>query len=282
MLRELEAHNKSPEPSSDSDQEELFVRTERSSQSAPLDPKRKSKMLREIEAHNQSPEPESQPGVATLHDLGNDWGDLSLTRGARKDLESFLNDKPPTARKNLNLKKLMLEEFSGVEKGTKRFYAEDLSDLGLLSYRRQQKCMNAMGEEEGEEEDLIQNVRTDGRSHPQPMPARREMPRKVRKSVRKSQKVQDSAAELVWPTRDEQKGQSPLALFCIFPFPGAKVKRFGYLPPNLIEAIQIIQSLHKHLSGPPVLSLLTLRWHQRESVSFSSHLDTIPIPHSMR
>ena len=216
MLRELEAHNRSPEASSDSEQEELFVRTERSSQSV-SEPKRKSKLLRELEAHNQSPEPESG-----RQDLKNDWGDLGLTRGARKELEEILNGTPPTPRKNLNVKTLMLEQFSGKEKGTKRFYAEDDSNLALLSYRRQQRCMNAMvreeGEEEGEEEDFLQNIRTNSRSHPQPIPARRTRNPQAKMPIWSRQRVEDVATEMVWPTLNKQKGQSPLAMFCIFPF----------------------------------------------------------------
>ena len=221
MLRELEAHNRSPGTSSDSEQEEHFVRTKRSSQSVFQEPKRKSKLLRELEAHNESPEPE--PG---RHDLKNDWSDLSLTRGARKELEEILNGTPPTPRKNLNVKTLMLEQFSGMEKDTKTFYAEDDSNLALLSYRRQQRCMNAMVEEEGEEEgeeDFLQIIRTNGRSNPQPIPARRSRPPQVRMPIRNRQRVEDVVTEMVWPTLDKQKGQSPLALFCCFPFPALRL-----------------------------------------------------------
>lgn len=218
MLRELEAHNRSPGASSDSEQDELFVRTERSSQSVSLESKRKSKLLRELEAHNQSPEPEPR-----RHDLKNDWSDLGLTRGARKELEEILNGTPPTPRKNLNVKTLMLEQFSGKEKGTKRFYAEDDNNLALLSYWRQQRCMNAMVEEEGEEEDFLQNIRTNGRSHTQPIPSRRTRPQQVKMPVRNRQRVEDVATTMVWPTLDKQKGQSPLALFCYFSFPALRL-----------------------------------------------------------
>ena len=177
------------------------------------------------EAHNYSPEPESELPVKALHDLKNEWGDLGLTRGARKDLENILNGEPPTPRKNLNLKTLMLEEFSGKEKGTKKFYAEDISDLALLSYRRQQKCMNQMDENEVEEEDLLQNFSTIGRSYPKPTPlAHGTILQQVRKSRGKSQRDEDMA-ELVWPKLDKQKGQDPVSsctvlLFCLS---GAKV-----------------------------------------------------------
>lgn len=232
MLRELEAHNRSPKGSPDSEQDEIFVRNRRSSQSVSLEPKRKSKLLRELEAHNQSPEPE--PG---RHDLKDDWGDFGRTRGARKELEDIFNGTPSTPRKSMSVKTLMLEQFSGKEKDTKTFYAEDDSDLALRSCRRQQNCMNAMfeeeGDEEGEEEDFLQNLRTNGRSHPQLIPARRTRPSQANMPIRNRQRVEDVATEMVWPTLDKQKGQSPLALFCIFSFPALRVKRFRYyLPPN--------------------------------------------------
>ena len=241
LVRELEAYNRSPGPSPDSEEDELFVRQSeipkpkrRKSriqlfvrQSETPEARRKSKMLRDLEAHNQSPEPESEHAAKILHDLKNDWSDLGLTRGARKDLEDILSGRTPTPKKSLNVKKLMLEEFSGKAKGTKTFYAEDAGNLALLSYRRQQKCMNLMGESDGEEEDLdlLQNVSTNGRSYPQPItPARRTMPQQVRMSMGESQRDEDMV-ELVWPVLDKQRGQSALGsctvlLFCLS---GAKV-----------------------------------------------------------
>lgn len=238
LVRELEAHNKSPVPISDSEEDELFVR-----QSDKPEPKRKSKvqllvrqpetpeqkrqskMLRELEAHNHSPEPKSELAIKNLLDLESNWGDLGLTRGARKDLEDILNGKTPTPKTNLNVKKLMLDQFSGKKKDTKTFEAEGVSEFGIHSYQRQQKCMDPMDENESEEEDLFQNFSTIGRDYPEPIPAaRRRNPRQVKVSMGNSQRDEDVLG-LVWPILDKQKGQSghgscTVLLFCIS---GAKV-----------------------------------------------------------
>ena len=239
LLRELEAHNQSPEP--DAEQEKPRLRTARSVQRVPPGPRRKSLLLRELEAHNQSPEAESESEIEPLGNLKDDWRDTPLTRSASRNLENFVKARPSTPRKNLNLETLMLAEFSGMKKGTKTFYAEHSSSLGpSSSYQRQQDFRKEMSfpvedEEEDEEEDWAQHIGTKGQSYPQPMPTRGKMRRQVKKSKGSNQRDQNLAAELAWLRWDNQKGQSPLALYCFFPFPSAKVKRTHYLLPKLVE-----------------------------------------------
>lgn len=208
-LRELEDCNKSPEPDSDSEQEIVRPKTRRSSQPAVSTPGRKSNLLREIEPYNLSPEPESELDIETRE---------FLTRSARKDFIAFVKGKPPTPRKNLNLRALMLAQFSGLEEGTKTFYTEDNGNLTPSSYQKQQelrKGVDFRDDEEDEEEDWSKIIQTVGRYHPQRISTRRTIARQVGNSAEDSQLNQKLAAELVWSTWDKQKGQSTLLFFSL-------------------------------------------------------------------
>lgn len=217
MLRELEGYNESPEPDSDCEREELRLQTARSSRRAPPESRRKSSMLREIEAHNLSPEPE----VETLCDLKDDWRDAPVTRGARKDLENFVKGKPPTPRKNLNFKALMLAEFSGMENGTKTFDSAESSNLGRSSCQKRQelrKEMDCLDREEDEFLGVAKNIKMDSRSHPQRISTRGITPRQILSSTKDSEQNEKRAAKSTWSTWDNQKGQSTFAVYNIFPF----------------------------------------------------------------
>ena len=208
MLRELEGYNQSPEPNSDFEQESLRPKTARSSISKPLG---EPLMLREIAAHNLSPEPDSEPDVRQICNLMQNWRGARLTRSASRDVENFVKGKPPVPRKSLNLNTLMLAEFSGIEKGTKTFYAEDSIKLEASSSKRQSEFKmesDFLDEEENEEEYLPKKIRTNGRSHRQSILTRGKMPRPVESIMENShqtQKLVSKSARLTW---DNQKGQS--------------------------------------------------------------------------
>lgn len=292
MLRELEDHNKSPEPASESEQAKLQHETTRS-KSQPTSPKscRKSLMLREIEAHNRSPEPGSGLEIATICALKNDWRDVTLTRSARKDLLNFIKDKPPTPRKNLNLDTLMLAELNGMDRGRETFHTESSDNHGPSSYRKQQNVRKEVSfgdEEEDEEEDLPKDIKTNGRSNPQPMPTRRTMPWQVERSIRNSQQNQKLAAEFAWWTWDNRKGQSALALYCIPPFRALRLSDPAIYHgswsthPNDTHILIYMYTciyIHTYIS---MISLLTLLWEQGELMDLSNHPDTTQTPHSKR
>ena len=210
MLRELESYNESPEPDSESEAVTPQVTTLASSQPAPSKPTHKSLMLREIEAHNQSPEPESDRQKEALYGLTDDWGDVHLTRKARKDLVSLITGKPPESRDSLNIGRLMLAEFSGIKKGIKTFHAEDQVNIGLSSDRHQ-----ILSEEVDEEEEFVTPINTKGRIHPRQTSTRRKMPQEVESSlenIQRNQMLATKIASTAWVTWDSQKGRSPPAL----------------------------------------------------------------------
>ena len=214
MLRELEGYNKSPEPDSDCEQEELRLQTARSSQRAPSESRPKSSMLREIEAHNLSPEPE----VEEFCNLKNVWCDAPLTRGARKEIENFVQDKPPTPRKNLNLRALMLAEFSGIEKGTKKYYPAENSNLERSSYQKGQKLekeLDCLDWEEDEDFSIAKNFKKDGRSHPRRISTHEKTLGQVLSSTKDSERNEKRAAKSMWSTWNDQKGQSNFAIYTI-------------------------------------------------------------------
>ena len=213
-LGKLKRYNKSPEPDSDSEQEESSLKAPHSSQQTRQKPQRRSLLLREIEAHNQSPEPESNLEVEVLYHLEDHWGNVPLTRSVRQKLVDVVKGEPSTPRKNLNFNKLMLAEFSGVKKGTKTFYAEGSSNFEPSSHQRQQGVRRDLssGNEEDDEEEAI--------------------PGQVRNTVGNSQRDHKSAAELAWMRRGYQQGQS-----AYFFFSSAKVKLSGYLPPRAPKQI---------------------------------------------
>ncbi len=218
MIRELEPHNQSPEPDLGPEQEQPPLKTAHSSRPKQQKSQRKSVMLREIEAHNQSPEPESDVEVELLCHLKDDWGDVPLTRSVSNNLVNFVKGEPPKPRKNLNLRTLMLAEFSGIEKGTKTFYREDNTNFGSSSHQTQQGLGMSMNfrDDEEDEEDLpesgVQRV-PNGRSHPQWTPSRGTIPRQVEQSVgdsRRDQKLAAESATMRWANR---KGQSAYFTF---------------------------------------------------------------------
>lgn len=210
MLSELEPHNESPEPDSETGVAVYRkTRTSASSHLASSKPVRKSLMLREIEAHNQSPEPESDRQIEALYGLTDDWSDVHLTRKTRKDLVNLIKGKPPESRDSLNIRRLMLAEFSGIGKGTKTFYAE--GKVGLSSDRHQ-----ILSEEEDGEEDFVDPINTNSQILPQPTSSRRKMLQQAGNFLENIQRNQTLATELAstaWATWDNQKGQSPLALY---------------------------------------------------------------------
>ena len=227
MLRELEGFNKSPEPSSDCEQDNLRINNRRSSKSVPPKIRRRSVMLRELEAHNQSPELDSEPEMETLRDLKDDWSDAPWTRSVRKELVNLVKGRPVTPRKDLNVGRLMLTEFSGMKKGTKTFYAEDSNlEASYRVQRKSRKERDFWGEEDDEEEDWKdeeedlqdeeenspKTLEINARNHRQPMATRQKALRQVETSLEKSQRNKEFAVDLAWRTWDNQKGQSPLAL----------------------------------------------------------------------
>ena len=208
MIRELEGYNKPPEPDSDPEKEQVRPKTRRSS-AALSKTRRKSVLLREIEPHNPSPESDSELEIET---------NGPLTRSTKKEFLNFVNGKPSSPKKNLNLRALMIAEFSGVKKGTKTFYAEDSSNLRPSSFQGQQKFRKEVdfGDDEEDEEDGLWNaVRTFGRSRPQPSPTHRTAAWQAEKSMRDDLLQQKLAAESLWLKWNKQKGQSKL---CYFPF----------------------------------------------------------------
>ena len=238
MIRELEPHNQTPEPDLGPEQEQPLRKTARSSRSKQRQSQRKSVMLREIEAHNQSPEPESDAEVEMICHLKDDWGDVPLTRSVSNNLVNFVKGEPTTPRKNLNLRALMLAEFSGIEKGTKTFYREDNSNFGSSLHQRQQglgKNMNFRDGEEDEEGDLpesgVHGV-PNGQSHSQWTPSRGIIPRQVEQSVGdcgRDQKLATESATMRWANR---KGQSA---YFIFSFRALRLSdpAIFYLPPKV-------------------------------------------------
>lgn len=161
MLREIQPHNKSPEPRSEISSGTPQPIARDSSQPELPKRKRTSNMIRELEAYNESPEGDSEPDTEILDDLK-----AHLTRSARHNLINISKNRPLSPRKNLNLRTLMLAEFSGMPKGTKTFYPEDDSNVGLHSNRRQPesgKRVEIKIEVEEEDEDslfLAQDVNT--------------------------------------------------------------------------------------------------------------------------
>ena len=163
MLREIQPHNKSPEPRSETASETPQPIARYSSEPALPKRKHQSNMLRELEAYNESPESESEPDIEMLDDLKG-----HLTRSVRHDLMNLSRNRPLSPRKNLNLTKLMLAEFSGMPKGTKTFYAEDYSHVGVPSNRRQPESGERVVikvEEDDKEEHLVGDIDTSGWKH---------------------------------------------------------------------------------------------------------------------
>ena len=128
---------------------------------------------------------------------------------------NFLKGKPPAARKDLNLDKLMLAELRGIDKRVEIFNAEDSSNPGFPSDQEPQESKeetDLWGEGEDEEEYLPKKIKTAGRSHPQPSPTHRRMSKQVEGLVGNSQRIEESAAKLAWFIQDNHKGQALLAL----------------------------------------------------------------------
>ncbi len=204
--------NKSPDPSSDSEPIAVRRRTTRSSQPASAKKERKSQLVRELEPHNQSPEPESKPELDI--DVLNKAKDAPMTRRARREVENFIHDKTPSPKKNLNVKQLMLAQFSGRPKGTKAFYPEKDSNVGRSSHKSKQgsgKEVNIGDEEDDDEEEYwAKDDKSTGQSHPQQMSSRPTMPGPVGSSGEKSQrkgKGKVAAVESPLSVWDSQKGQ---------------------------------------------------------------------------
>lgn len=220
MPREVEAQNQFRDPSSDSesDAEKIVIRSTRSSRPKSPIKRCKSQMPREIEAYNKSPKPRSKPETEALGDIEKDYRNTPLTRSARQDLDNFITDKPPTVKKNLSLTKLMLAQLSGVEKGIKRFYADD----GNNQRSKDDVAMRDEEEDEEEDEDLWMGIQPDELA--QLKPGRGGKSRKLVKAKR-SNPGSNTAAELAWLVWDNRKGKSPLisqdpftVFCCIFPF----------------------------------------------------------------
>ena len=201
MLREIQPHNESPEPRSEIAPESPQPSVRGSSQPALPKGKRKSNMLRELEAFNDSPEGDSEPDVEMLEDLKG-----HLTRSVRHDLMNLSKNRPLSPRKNLNLRTLMLAEFSGMPKGTKTFYPQDNSNVGLRSNRWQPESGRRVEikiEEEEEDEDelfLAQDVNTVGWKHSQQPTSTRET-----EMGNRTQEVTPGSSWSVW---DSENGQS--------------------------------------------------------------------------
>ncbi len=205
--RKVKNVNKNPDPSSDSEPIAVRRRTTRLSQPASV---KRERLLRELKAHNQSPESESKPELGI--DVLNEAKNAPMTRRARRDTENFIQDKTPSPKKDLNVKHLMLAQFSGKPKGTKTFYPEKDGNLGRSSHKRKQgsrKEVNVGDDEDDDEEEYwAKDGKSAGQSHPQPMSSRPTMPGPVGSSGEKSQrkgkgKVVESPRS-VW---DGQKGQ---------------------------------------------------------------------------
>lgn len=201
MLREIQPHNKSPEPRSEISSGTPQPIARDSSQPELPKRKRTSNMLRELEAYNESPEGDSEPDSEILDDLK-----AHLTRSARHNLINISKNRPLSPRKNLNLRTLMLAEFSGMPKGTKTFYPEDSSNVGLHSDRRQPesgKRVEIKIEEEEEDEDslfLPQDVNTIASKHPQQPNSTRE--------TGEGRRIQEVTPGSSWSVWDSESGQS--------------------------------------------------------------------------
>ena len=156
-------------------------------------------MLRELEAYNESPEGDSEPDSEILDDLK-----AHLTRSARHNLINISKNRPLSPRKNLNLRTLMLAEFSGMPKGTKSFYPEDNSNVGLHSDRRQpesSKRVEIKIEEEEEDEDslfLPQDVNTIAWKHSQQPTSTRE--------TGEGKRIQEVTPGSSWSVWDSESG----------------------------------------------------------------------------
>ena len=215
---EIEAHNQSPV--SESDREQSRIRSESPRAAIPVTPrsKQKSQLLRELKAHNVSPpEPKPNPKKKKLADFGDDWHDTFRTRNSRKNILNFVNGEPPEPRKNLNVGRLMLDQFSGIKKGTKTFFSDDNRNTRSPSRQRQQMIDRGAdfgSEDEGEEGDLPNFITTNSPrpTHrvpkPRTMPTLDENPAEMEEMpIDKGLLNQKSAAGLTWERWDSQRGQ---------------------------------------------------------------------------
>lgn len=187
----------SPDPGTDSEQENIRLKKPRSSQQASGNPPPTSAMLREIAAHNESPE-DSEPDINLLR---TSTEVPFLTRSARKDLEKILKNEALTPRKSLNVRSLMKAELLGTPKGTKTFYFEGHKKPRSSSHQTQLESPEGLdfniGKDVDDDERFSKNTKPSSRSRSQPFSARR---------------TDAVEAESPWSKWDSKKGQSPLVL----------------------------------------------------------------------
>lgn len=209
QLTDLET---SPDPSTDSEQENIRLKTARSSQQASGNPRPTSAMLREIAAHNESPE-DSEPDMNLLR---TSTKVPFLTRSARKDLEKVLKNEALTPRKSLNVKSLMKAELLGTPKGIKTFYFEGHNNPRSTSHQTQHKSPEDMEFNIGEDVDdgdfFPKKTKPSGRSRSQPFLARRTEPEQSKGPIESDERSEEVEAESAWSKWDSKKGQSSLAL----------------------------------------------------------------------
>lgn len=213
-LKDLET---SPDPSTESDQENIRLKTPRLSKQASENPAPRSGMLREIAAHNESPT-DSEPDINLLRTSA----DVPfLTRSARKDLEKILKNEALTPRKNLNVKRLMRAELFGTPKEMKTFYFEGHKNRKSSSYQAQLESSEDLdfnvGQDVDDEDDnelLPKNTKPSGRSRSPPKSSRRTEPEQSKGSAEFDRRSQEVDAQSPWSKWDSKIGQSHLPWHC--------------------------------------------------------------------